>query len=104
MKKSNNGRLIADPIDTLRDDILAIKRDLASLLGTGVDAVTDRAIEVAEHAGESIKERAARTRQQAFAAHQRLAKVAGARPIATIALAAAAGAIAANLVGRMLRD
>lgn len=104
MKKMNNGRLTLDPVDALRADLSSIKRDLASLVGSGVDSVTERTTEAFTNASDAIKETMEHAQTTAAAAHRKLGKVTGARPIATIAIAAAAGAIAVKLLGRMLRD
>jgi hypothetical protein len=82
----------ADPVESLRRDLGAIKRDVSSLVGGGWGAASDRTKELLDQ-----------TRERAGEVHKKLGEAAAARPLTTIALAAAGGAIGAKIVGLMLR-
>lgn len=92
---SNNGNhrgRTLDPIDALHNDIAALRRDFTALIGGRMGAVSERTREMVDH-----------TRERADEAHQALSKRAGERPLTTILLAAAAGAVASRVAVWMLK-
>lgn len=100
MKHINGSRSKAsDPIDMVRDDIAAIKKDLAAVLSGHISSVGDRAKEVVARAGDGASEVVQSAKEHAVDTHERLGSFAGARPLTTIAIASAAGAAAATLMG-----
>lgn len=93
MKTVNNGRLRrSDPVRNLAGDIAAIRKDVGHLIGTGAESATARA-----------RETAAMARHQIEDAHSLLARNAGRRPVATIAVSMVAGMAAVKLLGWALR-
>ncbi len=95
MRSSNNGShrgRTADPIDALHDDIAALRRDFGALINGRMGAVSEKTRELVDQ-----------TRERADDAHKALAKRASERPISTILMAAAAGAVASRLAIWMLK-
>jgi hypothetical protein len=101
-RDSTGGRM-ADPMEALRDDIAVIRKDISSLVNRRVGAVGDAVLGTLHGAGESARHLAARSKQAAGAAHERLSEAAGSRPLTTIVVAAAAGIIGAKALGWMWR-
>ncbi len=105
MKSSTNGRAkaldprTADPLDLLRQDLSSLKRDMASLLGGGIDSAAGHTRHAVDSAKETIAELAEQGRERADEAHLKLGETAGARPITTILIAMAAGAVLAKALG-----
>jgi ElaB/YqjD/DUF883 family membrane-anchored ribosome-binding protein len=98
MKTSTNSRLAEtdDPIESLKEDFAALRRDFAAL-------VTESASERMSQATDAVKGVVKQTSKQASAVHKKLSKTAGERPVTTILVAAAVGAIGAKALWWMLR-
>lgn len=106
MRTSNNGharRVAADPIDVLTRDIAAIKRDITQLIGEGAGNVKYRAREAASRVQDEAVHVAEQAKEQYDVAHEALAKNTAARPVTTIIVALAAGAVIGKLAGWMMR-
>lgn len=103
MKHSNSRVSTADAIDVLRDDIVALKKDLASLVTGRLNGLSDATHDAVARAGESVKEIAENTQEKAKAMHKSLGRAAAERPLTTVALAVAAGAIGVKLLGWLSR-
>lgn len=86
-------------MDTLRDDIAVLRTDVAELMknlaGSGYRAVREKVAGAGELAGEY----AGAARDKAGEMHEKLAQQAGERPLMYLALAFAAGAVAARVLG-----
>lgn len=106
----SNGRRsrTADPMELLRADLAALRKDFASLTSNGVHKVVDKVVDKAsgsyDDVASSVKEFSDEAQDRAREAHKRLAEVASERPITTIAIAVAAGALGAKLMQWMDRD
>ena len=87
MRTSTNNRRVADPVDQLRDDIAAFRKDLMAVLGGGLSS-----------AGSKMRNLADETKKHAEDAHKSIAHVAGTRPLTTIASALAAGFVLAHVL------
>lgn len=101
--KTSDSRLLQDPIESLRDDISSIRKDIAAIMGGGIESATQHTSAAIGRVSHAVKDVAERTRETAGELHQKLSDTAGTRPLATIALAALAGAIIAKLVDRLFR-
>lgn len=101
---SNNGHSRhADPVDTLARDVAALKRDIGQLLGDGAGNVKSRVREAVNRLGDEAQVVADKAVDQYELAHDSLAKTASAKPITTIMVAMAAGAVTAKLLGWAMR-
>ena len=99
----NSGGRLADPVDALRDDIAAIKRDIAGIIESRASAMGDAVSQTLNGMRRGGTRLAASTRRSARVAHERLGKTAGARPLTTIAVAAVAGIVSFKVLGWMWR-
>ena len=101
---SNNGHARhADPIDLLTRDIAAIKRDIGQLIGEQAGNVRWKARETAGRLQDEARHAAEQAKEQYDMAHQSLSKTTAERPVTTIVVALAAGAVLGKLAGWMLR-
>lgn len=104
MKTVSNGRArITDPVDLLRDDMSAIKRDLAALVTGRVNAIGSHTRETLDRVGSNVKAMTDQAKNKAEKMHGKLGEATGARPLTTIAVAAVAGVVGAKLIGWMWR-
>lgn len=85
-------------LEMLRDDIAVLRSDVAKIVkniaGSGYKAVRDRVASTGEMAGEYAGAAKARAGQM----HEKLAECAGEHPLTYLALAFAAGAVAARIL------
>ena len=101
MKLKN--RMPTDSIESLRDDISSIRKDLASIMSGGIGIAADRTSEVIGQAKHFVKDASERAKETANEMHHKLADTAAERPLATIAVAALAGAVIVKLIDRLFR-
>lgn len=103
MKAMNNGtrNRSKDSIDVLRGDIAAIKSDIASLVEERLERLGAHARDTMTAASDGVHSAARFASDRAGTAHKQLRKTAGTRPLTTIAVAAAAGALGAGILGWM---
>lgn len=93
MRAVSNGRARKrDRVRVLTDDIAAIRRDLAALIGEGADTAVSRARDTAELAKEQLQ-----------GAYSVLSRTTARRPVTTIAVSMVAGIAAVKLLGWALR-
>ncbi len=103
MKPSVNGRRgrEEDPVEVLRSDLAALRRDLSDVTSSGVN----KAKEIIHGATDSISGMAESAKETAGESHKKLGEFAGTRPLTTIALAMVAGAVGAKILSwRYNRD
>ena len=105
MRAANSTRRtrFADPMTDIRDDLVAIRKDIGALVGMRVGAATDQARRAFRHATDGARDLAAQARDGAAWAHRELGRTASKRPLTTLAAAAIAGAVCAKLIGWYLR-
>jgi len=109
MKTSINGRAKAldprnaDPIELLRHDLSALRRDVGRMLGGSLDSAAVRTRDAVDAAKERVAELAEQGREKADEAHVKLAETAGSRPITTILVSVAAGMVIGKLLGAFAR-
>ena len=105
MRTANNGARARgnDTLGPIKDDIAALKADLSSLVGGRLDALRDGAHMAAKGAGETGSELFDGGKRRAIAMHRRLGDAAGAHPIKTVVIAAAAGVIGVKVLGWIWR-
>lgn len=87
----------------LADDIAAVKRDVRNLVGTGTEAVVGRARGAAARVGEEGRSMADEARKRLDTAHTAIANRASQKPLTTIALSMAAGAVVAQMLSWAVR-
>jgi len=92
---------MTDPVDLLRSDIAAIRRDLGRLVSGRLGAFAASTRESLGRAGETMRETADQVRERAGEMHEKLRESAAARPLTTIALSVAAGAVLVKVLGWM---
>lgn len=105
MAVSHNGRRIKheDPVAMISADMAAIKRDVAHLIGVGAGNVSGRAKEAVNKLTDEAKTLACEAKERLDSAHTQLAESTARRPLTTIAVSMAAGAVAFKLLGWALR-
>jgi ElaB/YqjD/DUF883 family membrane-anchored ribosome-binding protein len=107
MKSTHNGSRMRtkDPLELVREDIAAIRSDLASLVGDRLATLQGRARETVSVATDGLQDglqcAADFARQRAESAHKQLGQAAGTHPLTTIAIAVAVGAVGAGIFGWM---
>lgn len=97
MKQVQNGRRTReeDPVETLRADLAALRRDLSEVTSSGVSKARD----AISSATDGLAELADGAKGKAVESHKALGMFAGSRPLTTIALAMVAGAVGSKLIG-----
>lgn len=98
MKTTTHSRVAHsdDPIEALKEDFASLRRDFTAL-------VSESATEKMDQASQALKGVVKQTSKQAGAVHKQLSKTAAERPVATILVAAAVGAIGVKALSWMLR-
>jgi ElaB/YqjD/DUF883 family membrane-anchored ribosome-binding protein len=105
MRTTHNGRRTSrDPVQALRRDIDSLRQDVAAIVSGRMDAIGDRARDTWNSAAESVHDAADQARTRAIAAHKQFSKTVATRPVRSVAIAFAAGALGAMLVGRLRGD
>lgn len=105
MAVSHNGRRIKheDPVAMLNADIAAIKRDVGHLIGVGAGNVSGKAKQAMNKLTDEAKAMACDAKERLDSAHTQLSETTARRPLTTIAVSMAAGAVAFKLLGWALR-
>jgi ElaB/YqjD/DUF883 family membrane-anchored ribosome-binding protein len=103
MKAMHNGTRTRskDSLDVLRGDIAAIRSDIASLVEERLERIGTRARDTISAASDGVHTATKFATDRAESAHKQLRSAAGSRPLTTIAIAAAAGAMGATILGWM---
>ena len=101
MKHSMNSRRgrDQDPIEMLRADLEALRRDFSTVTSNGIGRATDYTRETIGEVAATIADAAESAKEHAVYTHRRLSEVASERPLTTIALAIAGGALAIKVFG-----
>lgn len=95
---SRRGREI-DPVEMLRADLEALRRDFSAVTSNGIGRASDYTRETIGEVASSIADAAETAKVRAVETHRKLSEVASERPLTTIALAIAGGAIAIKVLG-----
>lgn len=97
----NNARREADDsMQTLREDIDAIRKDIGSILKKGLKG-TDGLQKTISHAGHRLGDFADEAKDRAEHMHRQVSQMASERPVTTIAIAVLAGMIGGKLIAWM---
>lgn len=97
----NNGRKTQDPMDVLRRDIACLKDDVATIVNGRLSDIGNRARDTWNSGVETVQDAAGQARDRAMAAQKQLANNVKARPMRSVAIAFAAGAVGAMLFDRL---
>lgn len=105
MRTTHNGMKTrdADPVEALRDDLAALRKDVASLVNHGISGMGVQTRRTLHRAGDAVRGLAEQGRTQAGHVHERLADAAASKPLTLIGIALAAGALAAVAAGMCAR-
>lgn len=83
----------------LRADLEALRRDFSAVTSNGIGRATEYTKDTIGEVASTIAEAAETAKERAVESHRRLSEIAAERPLTTIALAIAGGAIALKVMG-----
>jgi len=105
MRSTHNGRRTSrDPVEALRRDIAGLREDMAAIVKGRLDAFGERARDTWNSAADSVHDVADHARDRAVQAQKQFSKGVATRPLRSVALAFAAGALGAMLFNRLRQN